>query len=132
LISIPFESTGAEIISEGAADVDIEGMVFVLALTLSHVPEEGRLTLQAQSAGTQLRGEIQARGACRAPVDICDLLTNYKDRIREEVPTQVVRQINDMAIQTEIRDNLARVFAGFGIYRIRRMEVREHAVVLEF
>lgn len=128
-ITIPFESEGLEFRGFDTNDGDgdwrwpdghINGMRVILELlpTLA----DGQLTYGPSNA--RLEGRIQAEGACRGVIDLCDALADYKNQIRDGVRRQLMAHLNSAENQRRIRGSIAEILELFGITSVSHFSVQ--------
>ena len=89
-------------------------------------------SLSLEGVAVAFEGTVQAGGVCTIDlgVDVCDVLTNYKDTIRETVETLVFDELQQEAVQAFLAAEVQSFLAALGIGEVLALRVEGEQLVV--
>lgn len=101
-----------------------------IELLLRPVVLNGSLSLEAVAVAFE--GTVQAGGICTIDlgVDVCDVLTNYKETIRETVETLVLDELRQEAFQAFLAAEVQPLLGALGIGEVLALRVEGEQLII--
>lgn len=115
----------------GAPDVDATLSVDIFLTLDRYYSRSAPLSISFTDIRVEAHPNARARGFCGA-IDICNLFTNYKQRIREAVEVNLQAALDTGAVRDNVANALRPTLRGFNIGRVNSARVEGSQFVIMY
>jgi hypothetical protein len=115
----------------GAPDVDATLQVDIFLTLDRYYSRAAPLSISFTDIRVEAHPNAQARGFCEA-IDVCNLFTNYKQRIKEAVETSLLAALNTRSVRDNVANALRPTLRGFNIGRVNSARVEGSQFVIMY